>query len=281
MKARKPQGYPLQANGGDQSDHALTTEALRLMDPLVIALLTFACSFGAALVGLMLHVKLPDHHLDGDSKDTVKLVMGLIATMAALVLGLLIASAQNSYNTRSGNVQKLSADVAQLDHLLAIYGPDANNARVLLKEGVSTVLERAWSPQGAEHRYSLEMRTSADRFFDALQNLVPGTEAQRIVQAQALQLLTTAGQTRSLILEQTSSSVSWPFLTILVFWISMLFVGFGLFTRFHATVVVALLIGSLSISAAIFLILELGDPHSRLIPLSDAPLRGVLTQIGQ
>ncbi len=251
------------------------------MSPLVIALLTFVCSFGAALVGLMLHVKLPDRHLDGDSKDTVKLVMGLIATMAALVLGLLIASAQNTYNTRSSNVQKLSADVAQLDHLLAIYGPDAKDARMLLKEGVSTVLERAWSPQGAEHRYPRETRSGADRFFDALQNLVPATEAQRIVQAQALQLLTTAGQTRSLTLEETSSSVSWPFLTILVFWISMLFVGFGLFARFHATVAVALLIGSLSVSAAIFLILELGDPHSRLIPLSDAPLRGVLAQIGQ
>ncbi len=251
------------------------------MTSLVIAITTFVCSFGAALVGLMLHVKLPEYHLDGDSKDTIKLVMGLIATMAALVLGLLIASAQNTYNARSGNVQKLSADVAQLDHLLAVYGPAARETRMLLKEGVLTVLDRAWSSQGAEQREPREMQSGTDRFFDALQSLVPQTEAQRIVRDQALRLLAAAGQTRSLVLEQASNSVSWPFLVVLVFWISMLFVGFGLFARFHTTVAIALLIGSLSISAAIFLILELGDPHSRLIRLSDAPLREVLAQIGK
>ena len=253
------------------------------MSPLLIGLATFVSSCGSAFAGMALRARLPADHLDGDSKDVVKLVMGLIATMAALVLGLLVAAAQSSYNTQNGNLQQLAADIAQLDHALAIYGPETKNTRELLQQAVATLHDHVWSSNGvqAEKLNPLDVRSQADRFFVALQSLTPQTSVQRFAHSEALQLSASIGQTRSLMFEQARSAISWPFLLIVVFWVCVPFLGFGLFARFHATVALALLIGSLSISAALFLILELGNPYSGLIQLSDAPLRGVLAQMGQ
>ena len=89
-----------------------------MMSSLAIASVVFSCSFGAALVGMVLHVKLPDRHLDTESRDVVKLVMGLIATMAALVLSLLIASASSSYNQQSSELNAVSANIILLDRTL-------------------------------------------------------------------------------------------------------------------------------------------------------------------
>jgi amino acid transporter len=101
----------------------------QLLAPLVISLMIFVCTFAAAVSGMVLRKKLPDDHLSDDSKDVIKLVMGLIATMAALVLGLLIASANSSYETQSGELQQLSATIVELDGILAQYGPEANEPR--------------------------------------------------------------------------------------------------------------------------------------------------------
>ena len=68
---------------------------------------------------------------------------------------------------------------------------------------------------------------------------------------------------------------------MLVFWVSVLFLGFGLFARFNATVTVALLVGALSVAGAIFLILELSEPYHGLMRISDEPLRNAMAQIDQ
>jgi hypothetical protein len=253
------------------------------MIELAVGIVTFVCSFGAALVGMALHKRLPDAHLDSESKDVLKLVMGLIGTMSALVLGLLIASAQSAYNSQSGRLQHIAADIIQLDHVLALYGPETKDTRDLLREAVRTVHDQLWSSDGVrtEKLDPREMRLQGDRFIAHLQGLTPRNDAQRFFQSHALQLSETIGQARSLMFEQARSSVPWPFLMILLFWISVLFLGFGVLVRLHATVAIAALIGSLSVSAAIFLILDLGSPYSGLIQLSDLPLRDVLAQIDQ
>ena len=106
------------------------------VSPFAIASVVFGCSFGTTLVGMVLHVKLPDRHLDADSRDVVKLVMGLIATMAALVLSLLIASASSSYNQQSSELKALSVNIILLDRTLEFYGPGAKAARDELRDVV-------------------------------------------------------------------------------------------------------------------------------------------------
>jgi hypothetical protein len=253
------------------------------VSPLAVAWIVLGCAFGGALLGMILHVKLPDHHLDGDSKDVMKLVMGLIATMAALVLGLLIAAAKSSYDTQSSNLMLLSANVVELDRLLAFYGPETKDARDLLREAVSVTYERTWSSEGVRPAnldpQKLGRQTGA--FYRSLETLSPSTDAQRSVLSQAMQLGAEMQKTRLLMFEEIGGSISWPFLTILVFWIAVLFLGFGLFARFNATVLASFLIGALSVSGAIFLMLELNDPYGGLMRLTGAPLQDALARIGQ
>jgi hypothetical protein len=242
---------------------------------LAIALIVFGCAFACALIGMA--VRLPDHHRDQDSKDVVKLVMGLIATIAALVLGLLIASANSSYNVQRSELQSLSGNVILLDRLLVAYGPEAKEVRDRLRESVQLTHEQIWSPNGAQPM-------ALDRvpgFIVQLQSLSPKTDAQRSMQNRIVELGETLVQTRLLMFEQLGGAILWPVLTVLVFWICILFLGFGIFTRPNVTLIAALSLGALSVSGALFLILELSNPYSGLLQISDTPLRNALVQLGR
>lgn len=232
---------------------------------------------------MVLHVKLPNHHLDADSRDVVKLVMGLVATIAALVLSLLIASASTAYDRQSSELKTLSANAILLDRALEIYGPAAKELRDRLRNDLTRTHDRIWSPDGPQPEYldSRETRGAVTAFAEKLQSLVPQTDLERATQQQAMDRTESIEQARLLMFEQLGGSISWPFLAVLVFWISFLFLGFGLFARFNATVTVALFVGALSVAGAIFLILELNDPFRGLMRLSDEPLRNALAQIGQ
>jgi hypothetical protein len=246
-----------------------------------IAAIAFGCAFGGALAGMLLRIKLPDDHLDTDSRDVVKLVMGLIATMAALVLSLLVASANTAYQAQSSELQSLSANIILLDRMLTYYGPEADAARLQLHEAVVQTHDRIWPP---DRMQSADFDPAATRgattsFVERLQDLTPKSEAQKAMQSQSLQLAASIARTRLLMFEQFGNSISWPFMAVLVFWICVLFTGFGLFAPFHATVTVTLFVGALSVAGAVFLIVELSHPYSGLLRLSDAPLRGVLEQM--
>jgi hypothetical protein len=253
------------------------------VSPLAVASLVFVCSFGAALVGMVLYIRLPEHHLDSESRDVVKLVMGLIATISALVLSLLIASANTSYDRQNSELKALSANIVLLDRTLDLYGPGAKVVRDGLRDVVRRTHDRIWSPEGVrpEDLNSTETRNSVRANVEQLQNLSPKTDVERMLLSRAIQQSENITQSRLLMFEQLGGSISWPFLTVLVFWISMLFLGFGLFARFHATVTLALLVGALSVAGAIFLILELNDPYHGLMRISDEPLRKALAQIDQ
>ena len=120
------------------------------MSPISLSLIAFACIFGGTFLGMFMRHRLPGHHLTGDSKDVVRLGTGLIGTMAALVLGLLIASANSSYETQSGQVKQLTANIVLLDNTLAQYGPETNSVRSLLRQAVTTLADRIWRENGAK-----------------------------------------------------------------------------------------------------------------------------------
>jgi len=94
------------------------------MSSLAVSLIAFAFIFGGALLGMSLRGAMPPSHLSDDSKDSVRLGMGLVATMCALVLGLLIASAKTYYDTQNAELTEMSAKVVLLDRMLAHYGPE-------------------------------------------------------------------------------------------------------------------------------------------------------------
>lgn len=245
------------------------------MSSIPIALIAFICVFGGAVIGMIVHTRLPTRYLDGESKDVVKLVMGLIGTMSALVLGLLIASAQGNYQTQRAHVAQLSADVLELNRILSLYGPESKETRELLRQSVIDAIEQIWNrkpPVG---------EGPTDAFFTSVQNLSPQTDAQRLAKAEALQVITDTARTRVLMYAQLAASISLPVLGVLVSWLFLIFVGFGVLTRFNGTVVAALLVGALSVAGAIFLVLDLDAPYQGLMRISSAPLQSALAQMNQ
>jgi hypothetical protein len=253
------------------------------LDSIVIALIGFLCVFGGAVIGMRLRVILPDYHLDATSTDVVKLVMGLIGTMSALVLGLLIASAKTSYGTQRAYVVQLSADIVELDRVLARYGPETKEARHQLRQAVIREMERIWPKDRAmsSNLQVPEVAGRTDEFYDSLQILSPKTSGQQFALNQAMQISTSILHTRALMYEQMAGSISIPILVVLVSWLVLLFVGFGLLARLNGTVIAALLVGAMSVAGALFLILELYEPYGGLMRISSAPIVSALTQIGQ
>jgi hypothetical protein len=244
---------------------------------IVIRLIVFACTFGGALLGMFLRAVLPERHLSADSKETVRLGMGMIATMAALVLGLLVASAKNFYDTQSSDLTQLSANVVLLDRVLAHYGPETKEARDVLRGAVARSLNLIW------HQDSQMAPTAAggEILYDIIQALSPQNDVQRALKAQASSMAIDLGKLRWLMFEQGSASVSLPLLAVLVFWLAIVFASFGLFAPPNVTVIVTLFLCALSVSAAIFLILEMYMPFLGLMQLSSAPLRNALAHLGQ
>jgi hypothetical protein len=250
---------------------------------LAIASIVFACVFGAALLGMPLRAVLPKHHLDDRSKYVVSLGMGLVATMAALVLGLLIASAKSAYDAQKNGLDQISANLVLLDSVLAQYGPEAQEARDALRQTATLALERLW-PQDAAQTATAAPGTMARgrSLYGKIQEFSPQNDMQRRLQSEALRIAGELGQARWLLVAQgESGSIPMPFLVILVFWLAVLFVSFGLFAPPNATVIATLFLCAQSVSGAIFLILELAQPFEGLIQISSAPLRNAFAVLGQ
>jgi hypothetical protein len=250
------------------------------MTPLAISVIAFAIVFGGALLGTALRAAIPKHHLADDSKEAVKLGMALVATMAALVLGLLIASAKSSYDTQTTELTEMSSKIVFLDRVLAHYGPEAMDARDLLRAAVVRILDRMGSKDPAGFSQLEPSSAASEVLYDKIQGLSPKNDAQRSIQAQALNIAIGLGEMRWLMYEQRVTSVSIPLLVVLIFWLVIIFVSFGLFAPPNAMVLVSFFVSALSVSGAIFLILEMYTPYAGLIQISSAPLRAALAHLG-
>jgi hypothetical protein len=250
---------------------------------LAIGLISAGCIFGGALLGLLLQGLLPEHHLRDTSKDTVKLVAGMIATLAALVLGLLVGSAKSSFDATSTAITQGGAKIILLDRVLAAYGPETKDAREKLRGAVAAGIEMFWPEEknAGSGMTAFERANAMEMIQAKLRSLTPATDAQRQLLSQAEQISNDMLQARWLLIEQAQSTIPVPFLVVLLFWLTMLFLSFGLFAPRNATVIIVLLIGAVSVSGAIFIILEMNHPLRGMIKVSSAPMRKALEHLGQ
>jgi hypothetical protein len=249
----------------------------------VIALIVFVCVFGSALLGLYLRTMLPQHHLGDDSVGVVKLATGLIATMAALVLGLLISSAKSSFDTVNSELVHNAAGVVRLDRVLAQYGPETQEVRGLIKQSYGTWIQTLVSRDPAEVAAlgSVQALRGMEGLQHKLKELSPRNAEQRELQTNAIQIADEVLAVRGLALLQAVGSLPIPLLVALVLWLSIIFGAFGMLTPANATVIAALFMSALSTSVAIFLILEMTKPLDGLFTVSFAPLRAALAILAQ
>jgi hypothetical protein len=251
------------------------------MNDLLVSFLVFALIFGGALLGAVVRPWLSEQHLHADSRDVVKMTTGLIGTLTALVLGLLIASAKSTFDQKTNQVKQLTATVILLDDLLMQYGPEATPARNLLRQGIRPLANRIWHEEEAPTGRPVRFESSAESlaFENELERLSPKNDAQRSLQSRVIQAFTEGAQIRLQLFTQAGGSIPVPFLVILVFWLSAIFVSFTLFAQTNLIVMTSLLVGALSFAGAIFLVLELDNPFTGLMGISSTTLRSALAPL--
>jgi hypothetical protein len=251
------------------------------MNIVLIAIILFVVLIGAALLGRRVHLYLPEAHLSTDSRDSVKLAMGLVATMTALVLGLLVSSAKEGYDTKRSEVIQMAAKVAFLDRVLTVYGSEAAQTRAALRDAVADAVRRIWpSEQGGFAELDPNQQTG-DAVFVTVERLSPHDDAQRALKTQITSLLVDLGQLRLLLVAQSIPSISKPMLIVLVSWLVVIFFGFSVIAPPNATTTLALIVSAFSVACAIFLILELDQPFGGLIHISNEPLIKVMNHLAK
>ena len=248
------------------------------MNGISTSLLAFATIFGGAFIGAYLRHHLPAEHLGESTKDVVRLGTGLLGTLSALVLGLLIASAASSYDAQSTYVRRLTANFILLDEILDQYGPETRPARDLLRRSIKPLVDRIWNRSDAEEKSQGPFRASAiaERVYAKIQELAPNDDTQRALKTQALQTFTDLAQVRLELFARAGSVIPTPFLAMLIFWLTIIFASFSLFTRLNATLLVIICIFAVSSSGAIYLILELSQPFGGVIQIPSSSLLNAL-----
>jgi hypothetical protein len=247
-----------------------------------LAGLVAALAFAAGLIGLIIHALQPGHEGVDETRDLINRLTGLVATMSALVLGLLIANASSFFNAQKIGLETVSAQVLELDGVLRRYGAEAEPARFLLKDILRSTYDDVWEPAGTSappDAGQIVGRTNG--LFVALNTLLETAPDSRKYRVQKAEELASAINDQRLRMSlQVNDSMSSPFMTILVLWISLLFFGFGMVARFNRIGVCGMAVGALSVASAIFLIMELSTPYDGLIMLSPAPILQTIAALG-
>jgi len=247
------------------------------MAPIAISLLAFVLALAGVLLGSVMQRMLPEGHLSSDSKEVVKLAIGVVATLAALVLGLLVASAKSTYDARESEINQITAYVILLDNLLAKYGEEAQPARATLRRAIPPVVDRIWREgQTGAQEGPFKATPEGEAFFQQIQDLKPTDDMQRGLQVRIVQVTNDLMQARFVLFSHLGSSIPAPFLAVLLLWMIILFAGFSLMSPANATTLASLVICALSVSGAIFLILELDQPFAGMMMIPSEPLRSAL-----
>jgi len=253
------------------------------MTHLLIFLFVFAGVFGCALLGMAARTRLPNHHLDEDSASSIKLAAGLIATIAALVLGLMISSAKSAYDAVANDLERNAVNILRLDRTLAQYGPDATLLREGLKRnyGGWVDLLSSGDRKRLDELGSPRILSRISDFQRSIAALKPADASQRELQQRALDISDEVFTARWLALMQKGGTIPMTLLVVLVSWLCVIFGTFGLFAPRNGTVLFFFLLCALSASGAIFVILEMDTPLTGIVKVSVTPMREALSQMGQ
>jgi hypothetical protein len=253
------------------------------MTHFLFALVVFVCVFGSALLGIYARTRLPGHHLDEDSATAVKLATGLIATLAALVLGLLISSAKSTFDAVAQDFERNAVNILKLDRTLAEYGPEAAGLRVSLKQSYGAWIDLIGSddPTARLSLDSPKILGHINDFQHELALLHPTTDEQRQLLSKAQDIFQDVFAARWLALLQKQGGIPMTLLVVLTAWLCVIFGTFGLFAPSNGTVMFFFLLCALSAAGAIFVITEMDTPLDGVIRVSVTPLREALSQLGR
>jgi hypothetical protein len=248
------------------------------MNSVLVSLAAFVAIFGSALGGVWLASRLPEPHLSAETRTAVSVSMAVVGTMAALVLSLMITNASTSFRTRTDAIESLAVNIIKLDRTLQRYGARAASVRATLHD-YAAAKTRELSDNALASGLGLGTLHTLETVNDQILALVPADDREKQIETRALELVNAISEARWLLVEKTSVAVPPAFLVLLIFWLALLFVSFGLFAPRNGTIVIILLLCALAISGGILVILELGSPTRGLIRVSIDPMYTAIRQI--
>ena len=240
--------------------------------------ITFASIFSCALVGFLLHLMVHEHHRSSATQDVVKLTAGIVVTMTALVLGLLIASTKQNFDAKAADVRTFVVNITLMERSMRHYVPSLLPERQILANFAQTMLDRLWAVDPSRFTGS-DALAALDKVRDRVRNIDPKSGAQRFQQARVMALSDTLMLTSNELLETTDSSLPAPLLVVVVIWLSVIFLGFGLFAPFNALSSGALAAGAAAVSMSMFLIVEMSTPFNGSITIPRQQMERALAEI--
>jgi hypothetical protein len=248
------------------------------MGPITISVIAFLFALAGIGLGSLARRVLPAEQLGTESKDVIKLSLGIVVSLSALVLGLLVASAKGSYEARRSEINQMTSSVLLLDYLLLKYGDDAKRARVALREEIPLVIDQIWTEQQAfsSHTKQFKPLAQGEAFYQYILDLRPKDDTQIELRGQIAAVVRDLSQLRLLLFSHFDSSIPTPFLAVLLLWIIVLFTGFSLMAPGNAAPFTFLVICALSVSGAVFLILELDQPFAGIMMIPSDVLLNAL-----
>jgi len=242
--------------------------------PLIIATVTWVVVFAAALLGMWIGGRLPEEHRTDDSRNVVSISMAMVSTLTALVLGLLLSVANTSFGENQEQLMSTSSDVIRMDHLLRLYGPEADGSRDLLRQYAHSMLNDVFPSDGSqrnvENEETLDLLAKVEQWAALM---VPANATQRWLQPHILDVSDRIVQEHFTLVKQRLDAIPAALMVLMLLWLVLLFASFGLFAPRHLTCITVLLLSSGAASGAVLLILELETPHSGFVHLSPNPLQ--------
>ena len=254
---------------------------------LVVAML------GSAAAGLWIRPRIDDRHLSREAVDSIRLLMGMLLTFAALVLGLLTSNAKQRFDGLNDSLSAYAADLIELNHRLVIYGTGADDARLVLREYTAAAIADTWSgepaPTGVYPRFDrvpapagIEGASLGDllsRVDFAIAQLDPADTFHRNVATALRARVEAAIAQRWHLIFESQTTIAWPFLLTLTSWLCIIFAIFGMTSPPSRVVYVVVVLSALSIASPLYLIIDYSNTLSGNIALSSAPLRAALAQM--
>lgn len=247
------------------------------MPTYAVAAVVFACLAAAIGLGTTMSRRVAERHLTSESRDSVKLVLGLMATLAALQLGLLVNSANQSFGAERQQINALAAKIATLNRVLAVYGAEAAGTQGELRAIIESTVAQAWRSRGSRGNLDVDPRRSG-ALLRSIQQLEPKDAAQSDLKAKATGIAFELIEARAMLVAMAASGVSVPLVTLVVAWLVVILFGFSLLAPRNAFVVTALLVAALAITGAVVLLVGLYRPFEGLMQISSDPL---LIALGQ
>jgi len=243
-------------------------------------LLSFVSIVAGIVFGMRLRARIPSPRLGHDTKEVIRLGAGLLATLAAVVISLLIASAKSSYDAQDAHFRLLAAYLVETDQLLAQYGPEAVPVRKLMRQAVPAAMDRIWNEKAASSQDTAFSASSlAEQLYSAIEALSPVNDAQHSLKPRIMQASNDIARTRLLLFADGDKPILTPFLLILIVWLTVIFASFGIFVEPGAVAWTALLVFALSVSSALFLVADLSQPFAGLMQISRDQLRHTLAPL--